>query len=224
MKTKNIFKKPISFFALVVFSNLLFASFAFGSVTGNENCIECISECEGIRFFLSVIAVIFLALILWTISPVGILFFLSAKTLLSKSSSGFKRKLAWMARGVAFLTWISVMFLLFIIYIDSVSYKVFDLGGDILNLAIISGLAFFVVMILVIFFEKTICCYDSKNKSNNKANSNDSNNKTIPKKNKKLDDSVKFAGIEFGGTKRKVKRKIKEDLKKIINKEIDKRL
>ena len=222
MKTKSIFKKTISLFALVMFSNLLFASFAFGSVTGNENCIECINECEGIRFFLSVITVIFLALILWTISPVGILFFLSARTLLSKSSSGFKRRLAWMARGIAFLTWISVMFLLFIIYIDSVSYKVFDLGGDILNLAIISGLAFFVVMVLVIFVEKTICCCDSKNKSDNKANSNDSNNKSIPKRNKKSDDSVKFAGIEFGGTKRKVKRKIKEEIKEIINDRIDK--
>ena len=218
MKTKNIFKKTISFFALVVFSNLLFASFAFGSVTGNENCIECISECEGIRFFLSVMLVIFLALILWIISPIGILFFLSAKTLLSKSSSRFKRKLAWMARGIAFLTWISVMFLLFIIYIDSVSYKVLDLGGDILNLAIISGLAFFVVMVLVIFVEKTICCCDSNNKSNN----NGSSDKTIPKRNKKPGDSVKFAGIEFGGTKRKVKRKIKEEIKEIINDRIDK--
>jgi len=224
MKTKNIFKKTISFFALVVFSNLLFASLAFGSVTGNENCIECINECEGIRFFLSVMLVIFLALILWTISPVGILFFLSARTLLAKSSSGFKRKLAWMARGIAFLTWISVMFLLFIVYLDSISYKALNLGGDILNLAIISGLAFFVIMILVIFFEKTICCCDNNNKSGSKSDSNGSNNKNIPKRNRKPDDSIKFAGIEFGGTKRKVKRKIKEEIKEIINKEIDKRL
>ena len=119
-------------------------------------------ECEGIRFFISVIAIIFSALILWTVSPVGILFFLPAKALLSKSSSTLKRKFAWMSQIIAFLTWASVMFLLLIIYIDAISYKILNLGGDILNLAIISGFAFFVVMILMVFIEKAICRCDNK--------------------------------------------------------------
>jgi len=175
-------------------------------------------ECDGIRFFISVIVVIFLALILWAVSPVGVLFFLSAKTLFSKSSSKLKRKLAWVAQIVAFLTWISIMSLLLIIYIDSISYKVLDFGGDALNLAIISGSAFFVVMILMLFIEKRIGCCNSK--KNNKNIDNKSNSK----KTKKYNGSVKFAGIEFGGMKQKVRRKLKDDLKEIVGDEIERRL
>ncbi len=178
-------------------------------------------ECDGIRFFVSIIAVIFLGLTLWIISPVGVLFFLSARTLLSKSPSMLKRKFAMVARIIAFLTWVSIMFLLFLVYADSISYKILDLGGDVLNLAIISGLAFFIVMILVIFIEKTICCCNNNKKSNSDKNNN---KKNIPKNNKKPDDSVKFAGIEFGGIKQKVRRKLKEDLKEIVDDEIDRRL
>ena len=169
-------------------------------------------ECDGIRFFVSIIAVIFLGLTLWIISPVGVLFFLSAKTLLSRSPSILKRKLAGVARIIAFLTWASVMFLLFLVYADAVSYKILNLGGDVLDLAIISGIAFFVVMIIVMFIEKTVCCCENNNKKN------------IPKKNKKSDNSIKFAGIEFGGIKQKVRHKLKEDLKEIVDDEIDRRL
>jgi len=182
-------------------------------------------ECEGIKFFMSIIAVVFLALILWIVSPVGILFFLSAKTLLSKSSSGLKRKFAWVAQIIAFLTWTSAMFLLFVIYADSISYKVLNLGGDALNLAIISGLAFFIVMILMVFVEKRICRCDNnqfnKNKKRKNGNGDNEESKSNSKKTKKCNDSIKFAGIEFGGTKRKVKRKIKEEIKEIINDRID---
>ena len=158
-------------------------------------------ECEGIRFFMSVILVIFLALLLWAVSPVGILFFSSVRILFSKSSSMLKRKLAWLAQIIAFLTWSSIMFLLLIIYADSVSYKVLNLGGDVLNLAIISGCAFFIVMILVIFIEKMICCSD-KNKKSIK-NRKSSNNKSI---------------------KQKIRRKLKDNLKEIVDDEIEKRL
>ena len=215
MKTKNIFKKTINLSVAIVLFSLMLTPTVYGSTTLPSN------ECDGIRFFLSVIVVIFLALILWAVSPVGILFFLSAKTLFSKSSSVLKRKLAMVAQVIAFLTWISVMFLLFLVYADSVSYKILDLGGEVLNLAIISGLAFFVVMISVIFIEKTICCHDNNKKSNSNKNNN---KKSIPKNNKKSDDSVKFAGIEFGGIKQKVRRKLKEDLKEIVDDEIDRKL
>ena len=206
MKAKNIFKKTINLSLATILLNLMLTPIAYASTVLPSD------ECDGIRFVVSVIAVIFLALTLWIISPIGILFFLSARTLLSKSPSMLKRKFAWVIRGIAFLTWISVMFLLLIIYIDAVSYKILDLGGDVLNLAIISGVAFFVVMILVIFIEKTICCCENNDKRN------------TSKKNKKSDNSIKFAGIEFVGAKGKTRRKIKEKLKKIIGREIDKRL
>ncbi len=159
-------------------------------------------ECEGIRFFMSIILVIFLALFLWAVSPVGILFFSSVRILFSKSSSMLKRKLAWIAQIIAFLTWGSIMFLLLVVYIDSVSYKVLNLGGDVLNLAIISGCAFFIVMILVIFVEKMIYCNTKKNENNNSKN----NSKKI----------------KSGGIKQKVERKIKKEIKEIINDKIDK--
>ena len=215
MKTKNIFKKTINLSVAITFFSLMLTPIVYGSTALPSD------ECDGIRFFVSVIAVIFLALILWTISPVGILFFLSARTLLSKSPSMLKRKFAWIIRGIAFLTWVSVMFLLFLVYADAVSYKILDLGGDVLDLAIISGFAFFIVMILVIFIEKTICRCDNNKKSNS---NKDDNKKNIPKKNKKSNDSIKFAGIEFGGIKQKVRRKLKEDLKEIVDDEIDRRL
>ena len=208
MKAKNIFKKTINLSVVAtILLSLMLTPIAYASTALPSD------KCDGIRFVVSIIAVIFLALTLWIISPIGVLFLLSTRTLLSKSPSMLKRKFAWVIRGIAFLTWISVMFLLLIIYIDAVSYKILDLGGDVLNLAIISGVAFFVVMMLVIFIEKTICCCE-----------NDSNKKSIPKKNKKSDNSIKFAGIEFVGAKGKTKRKIKEKLKKIIGREIDKRL
>jgi len=163
-------------------------------------------ECEGIRFLMSVIFVIFLALFLWVVSPVGVLFFSSVRILFSKSASALKRKLAWIAQIFAFLTWGSAMFLLLIIYIDSVSYKILDLGGDVLNLAIISGCAFFIVMILVIFIEKQIGCNLKKSKSKN------NHDKTNPQKTKPK------------GIKQKIRRKLKDDLKEIVDDEIEKRL
>ena len=158
-------------------------------------------ECEGIKFFLSVILVMFLALLLWAVSPMGILFFLSVRILFSKSSSALKRKLAWIAQIFAFLTWGSIMFLLLIIYADSISYRILNLGGDILNLAIISGCAFFIVMILVIFIEKMIC-YSDNNKKFIK-NKKSSNNRSV---------------------KQKIRRKIKDNLKEIVDDEIERRL
>ena len=161
-------------------------------------------ECEGIRFFMSIIFVIFLALFLWAVSPVGVLFFSSVRILFSKSSSALKRKLAWVAQIFAFLTWGSIMFLLLIIYADSVSYRILNLGSDALNLAIISGCAFFIVIILVIFIEKMICCNTKKSVGNNSKN----NSKKIKPK----------------GIKQKIKRKLKDDLKEIVSDEIERRL
>ena len=59
------------------------------------------------------------------------------------------------------------MFLLLIVYIDAFSLKILNLGGEILNLAIVSGFAFAIVMILIIFIEKEICRRDDKKSKNN---------------------------------------------------------
>ena len=158
-------------------------------------------------------------LILWLISPVGILFFLASKTLFSREASALKRKVAWAVQGVAFLTWTSLMTIMLIIYLDSLSYGILSFRSAILDFAIISGFAFLFIMLAV-------CVMEKKAIANNKAkkNSRNGNIKSGDRK-KKTDDNEKIASIKTnGGIKAKVRRKIKEDLKEIINDEIDKRL
>lgn len=183
--------------------------------------------------FITAILIMFLALFVWFISPVGILFFGSAKILFSARSSLWKKKIAWTLQGISLLIWFSFMSILFIVYIDSVWYNIFNLGGNTLNLAISSGIWFVFIMFLMVSFEKRIG--EKKNTGQYEINDDESDayeksekqeykkEKKSPK-NKKKSDTVKIAGIEFGGTKEKVRKKIKEDLKEIIDEEIDRRL
>lgn len=192
-----------------------------GNLQTDKSYIEYAGGCRGTGFFLNMALTVFIALISWTVSPIGVLFFGAAGTLLTKSSSELKRKVARGVQGIAFLTWASLMFLLLVFYVDSVSYQIFNLGGDVLNLAIISGFAFFIIMILMTFFEKEARC--NKNNGGDKNDKGDiedniKENKTKPKRNRKCDGSIKFAGIEFG----EIKGKIKEGIKEIINDKIDK--
>jgi len=168
-------------------------------------------------------------LILWLISPVGILFFLSSKTLFSKESSELKRKIAWVVQGIAFLTWTSLMTVMLIVYLDSISYNILDAGSAILDLAITAGFAFLSVMFMVCITEKKTVA-NNRIGNNRKRNKSDKKEKTNNVKedfgeNKKTDDSAKTVGAKTGGgIKAKVRRKIKEDLKEIVNDEIEKRL
>lgn len=183
--------------------------------------------------FIAVTLIMFLALFVWLISPVGILFFGSAKILFSPKSSLWKKKIAWILQAVSFLIWFSFMSILFIVYLDSVWYNVFNLGGNALNLAISSGIGFAFIMFLAVAVEKRIG--ERKNTeqyeiNNDKSDICEKSEKQEYKKerkspkNKKKSDTIKIAGIEFGGIKEKVRKKIKEDLKEIIDEEIDKRL
>ncbi len=161
---------------------------------------------------------IFLMLILWLISPVGILFFLASKTLFSREASVLKRKVAWIVQGVAFLVWTSLMTIMLIIYLDSISYNILSLRSAILDFAITSGFAFLFIMLVVCVMEKKVIV-------NNKSENNKKRNIKTDGSEKKTDNSAKIAGVKTsGGIKTKVRRKIKEDLKEIISDEIDKRL
>ena len=162
---------------------------------------------------------IFLMLILWLISPVGILFFLASKTLFSREASVLKRKVAWIVQGVAFLVWTSLMTIMLIIYLDSISYNILSLRSAILDFAITSGFAFLFIMLTVCVMEKRVIVKNKAKKNIEKENIKAGDSK------RRADNSVKIAGVKTGGgIKTKVRRKIKEDLKEIVNDEIDKRL
>ncbi|MEA1937286.1 MAG: hypothetical protein U9N04_04220 [Patescibacteria group bacterium] len=170
-----------------------------------------------ISFFIMIILFMFLTLILWIISPVGILFFLASKALFSKESSALKRKIAWTVQGIAFLTWTSLMTIMLIIYLDALSYNILNFRSAILDFAITSGFAFLFIMLAVCVIEKRVIVNNKEEKA--------SAEKKNFRKNKKTDQSVKIASVKTGGSiKTKIRRKIKKDLKEIVNDEIDKRL
>jgi len=173
---------------------------------------------------------VFAALLLWVISPIGILFFLAARILFSKKSSKLKRKIAWVIQGIAILLWASAITLFLIIYLDSISFKIFNLGGSILNIAVFSGFAFALIMFLFMISENRIKTGRSgregdgekKRRENGDTNKKEDGSENEDDKNPK--NNIKAASIEFGGVKEKIKRKIKQDLKEIVDEEIDKRL
>lgn len=172
-------------------------------------------------FMADVLCVLF-AMLFWFISPIGILFLLGIKLFFSEKASMIRRNFALLLQFLSFLSWSSLMFILLVVYIDSVSYKVLDLGGDILNLAIKSGFGFMIFMLILAVAERKIISKQKQNleKRNNESNDKEKNNSNS-KKRKKKEESVKIAGIEVGGIKSKVKRKIKEEIKEIIDDKID---
>ena len=234
MKIKNVFRKPKKIAVLLGAEFLILQDRISGIVSAagegamNNNCHIVANECSKLSFFVTTMLVMFLILILWTISPVGILFFLASKILFSKESSELKRKIAWVAQGIAFLTWTSLMTVMLIVYLDSISYNILNFRSVILDLAITSGFAFLFIMLAVCAMEKKAIANSKKSeaKKNNKEKKNDDEKrKTNNKRKKKTNDGVKIAGIEIGGgMKEKIRRKIKEDLKEIIDDEIDRRL
>jgi len=161
-------------------------------------------------FFMITALFIFLMLILWFISPVGILFFLASKVLFSKEASALKRKIAWIVQSIAFLTWVSLMTIMLIVFLDSVSYNILSFRSAILDFAITSGFAFLFIMAIV-----NNEAEKNGKKENAKRNSSES----------KTGNNAKIANVKTGsGIKTKIRGKIKEDLKEIVNDEIDKRL
>lgn len=183
--------------------------------------------------FIAATLIMFLALFVWFVSPAGILFFGSAKMLFSPKSSPLKKKFAWILQGISFFIWLSFMSILFIVYLDSVWYNIFNLGGNTLNLAISSGIGFVFIMFLAVAVEKRI----GKRKDAERYEISDDGSDTYEKNekqkyekekrssgNKKKSDTVEIAGIEFGGIKEKIRKKIKKELKEVIDEEIERRL
>ena len=235
MKIKNIFNKSKKIVILLGVEFLILqdkinniASAAEGNMTNNNYHIIA-NECSKISFFVTMTLFTFLMLVLWLISPVGILFFLSSKVLFSRKSSELKRTIAWAVQGIAFLTWTSLMTVMLIVYLDSMSYNILSAGSAILDFAITSGFAFLFIMLIACIIEKKTIA-DSKSGNSRKGNNGNEKEKTNDKKenhgkNKKINNSAKIASAKIGGgIKAKVRRKLKEDLKEIVDDEIERRL
>lgn len=228
-------KKNLKISTVLVLAAIIFALFIF---LANECAAICQTNyCAGYSFgsalgaFIIDLLFVLFAMLFWFVSPIGILFLLGIKLFFSENASAARKNFAMLLQFLAFLSWSSLMFILLVVYIDSVSYGVLNLGGDVLNLAIKSGFGFFVFMLILssagkkmISFGRT--CGDKKD--NDKNNKNNRGENSFKEKNdnsekrKKKKESVRIAGVEFGGVKEKIKNKIKKGIKEIVDDKIDK--
>lgn len=164
------------------------------------------------------IFVVFVATLVWLISPVG---FLSvAFSGLRRKGSLLSHKISGFTEFFSMITWLSFMLILMLIYIDEVYLGIFNLGSDILYLAIVSGFVFGFLVALKSFWRKT--SIDSSYESNQGDNFIKGE---FEEGACDCDDCGCCCGGEtfFSGIKDKVKNRIKKDLKEIVNEEIDKR-
>ncbi len=175
---------------------------------------------------------IFIAMIVWAVSPVGILFFIAAKLFFSKNPSWIKMKIALILQNLSFLTWFSVMLILFFLFLDSFTYQIFNLGGFMLTLAIKSGIGFMVFMLVLIFIEKKNIAKKKVNIEEIKGNreeqstggkkTNDTEDENYSAKKILEEKTTKKVKLKPKGIKAKVKNKIKKEIKEIIDEKIDK--
>lgn len=195
------------------------------------NCTPQDNNCNQAANLINYTFRIFLALILWTVSPAGIMFFLASGTLISRKSSKLKRALAWIVQILALFVWMSFMTLLLLAFLDSVTLNVFGLGGNLLDTAIVSGMVFFVVLFLFSLYEKKIQDSVDFGKINSKPRprlyeKKEETDQTNDTKGPVRDgfEKIKDFSKDFTGIKDKIRRKAKDTLKEIIDDEIERRL
>ena len=219
MKNKKELKLLVVTFAVVIILYPLLSSISECIAASQAN--YCSSEHTfGMAFgiFLTDMLYVLFAMLLWFVSPIGVLFLLGIKLFFSENASKVKRQFAVLIQFLSFLSWSSLMLVLIIAYIDSISYQVINVGGNMLNLAIKSGLGFMVFMVILALAENRILNeQSSKSESVKKKKTNSKQNR----KEKDDDEPVETAGTGSGGIKNKIKNRIKKEIKKIINDKID---
>lgn len=217
-------KKNLKISTVLVLAAIIFALFVF--LAGESAAVCQTNYHAGYSFglalgaFITDLLFVLLAMLFWFVSPIGILFILGIKLFFSENASAVRKNFAMLLQFLAFLSWSSLMFILLVVYIDSVSYRVLNLGGDILNLAIKSGFGFFIFMLILSAAEKKMvssgqACEDKKG--------NDKNNKNSCGENyfKEKGDNSRRGRKKAGGIKEKIKNKIKEEIKEIVDDNID---
>jgi hypothetical protein len=113
------------------------------------NSNEVFEEKEGFlkNFFYS-----FIALIIWAISPVGLIFLICAFLLFTVKSK-FVRFLAWLGQGLAIFGWVSIMFWLVIARSRPFQENIFQLNKEYLDAGIFAGIILMSLMLIVILGE-----------------------------------------------------------------------
>ncbi|MCK4891934.1 MAG: hypothetical protein KAS78_04655 [Candidatus Pacebacteria bacterium] len=221
MKIKKNLKIPIHIYSamlLLLFLLLFLISKCSGACPINY-CSSGYSFSLTLSIFMADLLRVFFAMLFWLISPIGILFLLGIKLFFSEKASVLKRNFALLLQFFSFLSWSSLMFILLVVYIDSIFYHILNLGGSMLNLAIKSGFAFVILMIMLALAENKIIndrSYKPKSIKSKK------NNPRQNKEDKNDNESAKIIGTKTVGIKNRVKNKIKKEIKKIINNRIDK--
>ncbi len=200
-------------------------------VSANCSVASAVNACSNVEYpigvaiglFILDLLYVLIAMIFWVLSPVGILFFIALKLFFSKNPSLIKMKIALILQNLSFLTWFSVMLLLFFLYLDSVIFQIFNLGGLFLTLAIKSGIGFMIFMLVVVYIEKKNIARkkeDIKKTREEKIDEKEDEDGSLKKNaTRKAAKSVKS---KPRGIKQKMKDVIKEDFKEIIDNEIDK--
>jgi hypothetical protein len=221
MNTKKLLKISRAF----ILTTIIFALFVFlaseSAAVCQANYYAGYSFGSALGAFIIDLLFVLFAMLFWFVSPIGILFILGIKLFFSENASTTRKNFAMLLQFLAFLSWSSAMFILLVVYVDSVSYGVLNLGGDILNLAIKSGFGFFLFMLILLSMEKKMV---PSEKTRDDKKENNKNNENCCGKNyfkEKSSDSRKGEKKE-GSIKEKIKNKIKEEIKEVIDKKIDK--
>ena len=94
----------------------------------------------------------FIALIVWAISPVGLIFLICAFLLFTVKSK-FVRFLSWLGQGVAIFGWVSIMFWLVIARSRPFQENIFQLNKEYLDAGIFAGIILMSVMLIIILGE-----------------------------------------------------------------------
>lgn len=212
MKFKKVFKSLMPLCLIIIFLLLVVLVINCLIICLSSNYLSEYSFNLASSAFVVDILRVFLAMMIWIISPVGILFFLGLKLFFSGNGSVIKRNFAFLLQFLSFLLWFSSMLILLIVYFDAIFYQIFSLDSDILSLVIRSGFGFIILFIILIFAEKKIIL-EQKNKIKIQKD------KDFLEEERK--DSVKIMGVEIIGVKNKIKKKIKEIVKRNINNRID---
>lgn len=192
-----------------------------------SSCSSPFKACNPFESIINYSLSTFYMLILWMVSPVGIIFFWSSISLISKRTSKIKRGLAWIGQVFALIVWLSFMLLLLVAYLDSVTINAFGLGGKILDTVIASGMVFFVVMFVFALYEKSVeygMDRGGGREGGNKIKPEIEKDRGKNENEKKGPEGIKTAGIRLIGLKDRIRRKIKDELKEIVDDEIERRL
>lgn len=217
---KNLKILRIFILVMIVFALFMFLTKESAAVCQANYCAAEYSLGLMLGSFIIDLLLVLFAMLFWFVSPIGILFILGIKLFFSENASSIRKNFAILLQFLSFLSWSSAMFILLVVYIDSVFYGVLNLGGDILNLAIKSGFGFLIFMLILLSVEKKMF-FLGQSRGDRKGDDRNNKNYCDNSFKEKADNSQK-GRKKAESIKDKIKDKIKEEIKEAIDKKIDK--